>query len=475
MKRLSVLFAVFSAAFCIVSAAFAQTDHTVDGTRAIRVTAEEEHYIFELDETVERTHVYYNNRFGIELAADLYISKDADLSVEHPAIIIGPPFGGVKEQGPGVYANQLAQRGFVVLAFDPAYHGYSGGEPRMTASVTMYAEDFSAAVDYIGTRDFVNRNQIGVIGICGSGGFALSAAAMDTRIKAVATSVMYDIAASNNSMRSSGMLDMAGEARWTAFETGVYDYMKSYPDEPVDEIPSGLFGPMEEFFSFYGTPRGWHQNALGNINMASMGDMSTFLSNTHIAEISPRPILFVTGDIAHSRSFSEIAFDNAAEPKELYIVEGAGHVDLYDDTEKIPFDKFESFFKTAFGIPMNEDVGSDMDMKIRISDGQNTVIYLLNDSPAAKSLYSQLPFTVEVSNYSSNEKIFYPPEGLDETDGIEGNGPYGTLAYFSPWDNLVMFYSEMGAYPGLYILGEPLEGEETIPNMNGTVTVDKVD
>lgn len=351
-KRFLALFLVVSMLTLTVAIAEEEStvDHSVDGTRAIRVASEEEHYIFDLDENVTRTHVYYQNRFGIELAADLYMAKDADLSAKYPAIIIGPPYGGVKEQGPGVYANQLAKRGFVALAIDPAYHGYSGGEPRMTASVTMYAEDFSAAVDYLGTRDFVNRDQIGVIGICGSGGFALSAAAMDTRIKAVATSVMYDIAGSNNSMRNDRMLDMAGEARWTAFETGNYDYMKSYPDAPVDDIPANLSGPMAEFFSFYGTPRGWHPNALGNINMASMGDLCTFLSNMHIAEISPRPILFVTGSVAHSRAFSETAYSNAAEPKELYIVEGAGHVDLYDDITMIPFDKFESFFKEAFGI-----------------------------------------------------------------------------------------------------------------------------
>lgn len=351
MKKRFTLILAF-VLFCL-SAAFAEEsviDHAVDGTRAIRVAPEDEYYIFELDESVERTHVYYNNRFGIELAADLYISKTADRNAQLPAIVIGPPYGGVKEQGPGIYANQLAKRGFVALAIDPAYHGYSGGEPRMNASVTMYAEDFSAAVDYLGTRPFVDRDRIGVIGICGSGGFALSAAAMDTRIKAVVTSVMYDIAGSNNAMRNNNMLKMASEARWQAFETGEYAYMKSYPDEPVDEIPSNMQGSMREFFSFYGMKRGWHPNALGNITLASMGDMSTFLSNTHIAEISPRPILFITGDHAHSRSFSEDAYARASEPKELYVVSDAEHIDLYDDIEKIPFDKIEQFFTDAFGL-----------------------------------------------------------------------------------------------------------------------------
>lgn len=315
---------------------------------AIRVSAEEEHYIFDLDESVERTHVYYNNRFGIEIAADLYVAKDADTSKKYPAIIVGPPFGGVKEQGPGVYANQLAQRGFIVLAIDPAYHGYSGGYPRYTASTTMYAEDFSAAVDYLGNRDDVDRDKIGVIGICGSGGFALSAAAMDPRIKAVATSVMYDIAGNMNAMEGSMrdmMLGQAGNSRWESFASGQYEYMKSYPDEPTEDIPAGLDATNAEFYSFYGTSRGWHPNALGNMNMASAGDLMTFPSNEHIAEIK-RPILFIAGENAHSLGYSQTAYDNASDPKELYIVPGANHVDLYDQVDKIPFDKIEEFFNT---------------------------------------------------------------------------------------------------------------------------------
>ena len=315
---------------------------------AIRVSAEEEHYIFDLDESVERTHVYYNNRFGIEIAADLYMTKDMDAGKKYPAIIVGPPFGGVKEQGPGVYANQLAQRGFIVLAIDPAYHGYSGGYPRYTASTTMYAEDFSAAVDYLGNRDDVDRDKIGVIGICGSGGFALSAAAMDPRIKAVVTSVMYDIAGNMNSMEGSMrdmMLGQAGNSRWESFASGQYEYMKSYPDEPTEDIPAGLDATNAEFYSFYGTSRGWHPNALGNMNMASAGDLMTFPSNEHIAEIK-RPILFIAGENAHSLGYSQTAYDNASDPKELYIVPGANHVDLYDQVDKIPFDKIEEFFNT---------------------------------------------------------------------------------------------------------------------------------
>lgn len=321
-----------------------------DPNSAVRVKASEEYYIFELYDKVKREHVYYKNRFGIEIAADLYTSKDIDKNKQYPAIIVGPPFGGVKEQGPGVYANELAQRGFVVLAIDPAYHGYSGGQPRMTASTTMYAEDFSAAVDYLGVRKFVDREKIGVIGICGSGGFALSAAAMDSRIKAVATSVMYDITDLMNSTEGEArkqQIEQSSLSRWENFESGEYPYMKSYPDAPVDEIPEGLDETSAEFFSFYGMKRGWHQNALGNINFASAGDLMTFPANTHIGELD-RPLLFVVGENAHSKAFSEKAYANASEPKELYVVPNANHADLYDDTTKIPFDKFEEFFKDAF-------------------------------------------------------------------------------------------------------------------------------
>lgn len=318
---------------------------------AIRVAQEEDPYIFDLSDNVTRTQVYYKNRFGIELAGDLYMAKDADLTQKYPALVIGPPFGGVKEQGPGVYANQLAQRGFVVLTFDPSYHGYSGGEPRMVGSTDIYAEDFSAGVDYLGVQPYVNRDQVGAVGICGSGGFVLSAAAMDSRIKAVATSVMYDISSFGNSATGEarlGQLNQLSQQRWTDFESGEAAYHPSYPEAPVDQMPEGLDPVSEEFFSFYGMERGWHPNALGNVTTTSMLSLMNFPSLAHISEIAPRPILFVVGENAHSRPFSETAYANAAESKEIYVVPEANHVDLYDQVDKIPFDKLESFFKEAF-------------------------------------------------------------------------------------------------------------------------------
>ena len=163
------------------------------------------YYIFDLSDDVERTAVFYPNRFGITFAGDLYTPKNLDLTHSYPALVIGAPYGGVKEQGPGVYANELARRGFVVLTFDPSYNGESGGEPRHISSPEIFSEDFSAGVDFLGSLPYVDRERIGALGICGSGGFALSAAAMDSRIKAVATASMYDISSFGN--------DATGEER----------------------------------------------------------------------------------------------------------------------------------------------------------------------------------------------------------------------------------------------------------------------
>ncbi|WP_405607164.1 alpha/beta hydrolase [Streptomyces sp. NBC_00076] len=179
--------------------------------------------IFDLDKNVTRTPVSYKNRYGITISADLYQAKDVDASQQHPAIILGAPYGGVKEQGPGIYAQNLAERGFVALAFDPSYNGHSGGEPRHLSSADIFTEDFSAAVDYLGTRDGVNRHRIGVIG---SGGFALSAAQVDRRIKAIATVVMYDTARiasegwqdSLTAEERGAMLEAIAEQRYADFE-----------------------------------------------------------------------------------------------------------------------------------------------------------------------------------------------------------------------------------------------------------------
>ena len=251
----------------------------------------DDYYIFELSENVERTAVFYTNRYGITLAGDLYVSKNLDQSQPHPALVIGPPYGGVKEQGPGVYANELAQRGFVCLTFDPSYNGESGGEPRHLSTPEIFSEDFSAGVDFLGTLEYVDRESIGAIGICGSGGFAISAAAMDTRIKAVATAAMYDISAMgvsmDNDMRAQ-MLEGMAQQRWADVDAGVPAYQRNYPaDGPLDELPEGMEGTNAEWWTFYGLKRGWHPNSGGSFTNTSMLSFMNFALLTHMDSISP--------------------------------------------------------------------------------------------------------------------------------------------------------------------------------------------
>lgn len=308
-----------------------------------------DNYIFELSSKVTRKSVSYKNRYGITIAADLYIAKDFDENEKYPAIIVGAPYGGVKEQGPGIYAQNMAERGFIALTFDPSFNGYSGGEPRHLSAPDFFVEDFSAAVDYVGTHPLVDRNKIGAIGICGSGGFALSAAQVDRRIKAVATVSMYDI----SRMNSKGFMDSLTREEWD----GMLDTMNA--QRYIDfENPNPLLGQRgapigfdettnpvgREFGEFYSTPRGYHPNSITQFTLTSSLSFMNFPLLTHIKTISPRPILLIIGDSAHSRYFSEDVYKEALEPKELYIVPSANHVDLYDKTDKIPFGKIESFF-----------------------------------------------------------------------------------------------------------------------------------
>ncbi|KRN28080.1 alpha beta superfamily hydrolase [Lactobacillus selangorensis] len=311
---------------------------------ATRVKPGDEYYIFEKDPSVTREHVYYKTRYGVEIAADLYYAKDLDKNTKSPALVIGPPFGGVKEQGPGIYANQLAQRGFVVVAFDPAYHGYSGGYPRYSGSPDTYVEDFSAAVDYLGTVDFVDRNRIGGLGICASGGFVLSAAAQDSRLKAVATSVMYDIPHLANLATGetrAKQVAQFSQQRWTDRTAAP----QNYPSHPVTEYPAGLDAVSKEFFSFYGFKRGWHPHALKNITYVSNLSFMNFEATRRINEIAPRPIFMVTSAEAHSKAFTDETFARLNQPKYLDVEPHGQHVDFYDNIDIIPFDKFEKFFK----------------------------------------------------------------------------------------------------------------------------------
>ncbi|MFQ9924070.1 MAG: alpha/beta hydrolase [Beduini sp.] len=308
-------------------------------------------YIKELSSQVERKSVTYQNRYGFQIAGDLYSPKNRNEVKKYPALIIGAPYGGVKEQGPCVYADELAQRGFIVLTFDQSFMGESEGNPRHVSSPDIFTENFSAGVDFLGLQKFVDREKIGVIGICGSGGFALSAAQVDTRIKAIATASMYDM---SEAIRGSGQLDQTAlqslkeklsMQRWKDTENGYPEYIPSFPIEPLKEVPEGLDSTSELWFRFYGLKRGHHPRARGGFTTTSSLTQLNFRLLDYIHEISPRPILFIMGDRAHSKHYSEMAYAKALWPKELYVVEDADHIDLYDRTDRIPFDKLESFFK----------------------------------------------------------------------------------------------------------------------------------
>jgi len=304
-------------------------------------------YIRELNENTERTHIRYRNRYGITLAGDLYLPKNLDKTKKNKAVVIGAPYGGVKEQGPCIYAGELAARGFVALTFDPCYMGESAGEPRHVSSPDLFSENISAGVDYLGLLPFVDRDKIAAIGICGSGGFALSAAAMDTRIKAVVTASMYDMSVAARLGMTKEQLQERKEKlslqRWADAENGTPEYIPSFPEEPATEIPDEMQGIWREFFEFYATKRGHHPNALGNFTSTSDLSFINFSLNDYIDEISPRPILFIVGEQAESRFFSDMAYERAAEPKQMLVVPNCNHVDLYDDVSKIPFSEIENF------------------------------------------------------------------------------------------------------------------------------------
>lgn len=305
-------------------------------------------HILELSSSVKREKVIYKNRYGLDIAGELYYEKNMDRERTYPALIVGAPYGGVKEQGPCVYGNELAQKGFVVLTFDQSFMGESSGFPRHLSSPDIFTENFSAAVDYLGLLPFVDRQRIGAIGICGSGGFALAAAQCDTRIRAVATMSMYDMSEAVRGGMSREEIQKKKEAlsmqRWMDAEHGYPEYVPTFPEQPFDQVPEGIPEPGAEWFRFYAVKRGHHPHARGGFTTTSELAMMNVKLLAYIDEISPRPILFVVGDRAHSRFFSENAYGKAAEPKEMYVVEDAEHIDLYDRRDRIPFDKLKEFF-----------------------------------------------------------------------------------------------------------------------------------
>lgn len=324
------------------------TEKTMNIEKTLELTQEWDK-TFAKSDKVEHEKVTFKNRYGITLAADVYQPKGTTGKLA--AIAIGGPFGAVKEQSSGLYAQTMAERGFVTLAFDPSYTGESGGEPRNVASPDINTEDFMAAVDYLGLRANVDRERIGIIGICGWGGMALSAAAVDKRVKAVATSTMYDMTrvmskGYNDSMtpeQRARTLDQLSRQRWEDAEKGTPAYGPA-----MNELKGGEAQFLVDYHDYYMTPRGYHKRAVNSGNAWTITTPLSFMNMpilTYISEISPRPVLLIHGENAHSRYFSETAYAAAAEPKELMIIKGANHTDLYDRVDLIPFDKLTAFFQ----------------------------------------------------------------------------------------------------------------------------------
>ncbi|MDR1708098.1 MAG: alpha/beta hydrolase [Candidatus Accumulibacter sp.] len=298
--------------------------------------------------------VAFNNQYRMKVAGNLYIPKGADPNAKYPAIIVGHPMGAVKEQSANLYAQKLAEQGFVTLALDLSFWGESEGEPRNAVLPDVYAEDFSAAVDFLGTRAFVDRNRIGALGICGSGSFVIAAAKIDPRMKAIATVSLYDMGAANRDALGKSqsveerkrIIAEAAEQRYAEFTGGETRYTSG----SVHRLDENTHPIQREFFDFYRTPRGeftppgaspqltTHPTLTSNVKFMN------FYPFNDIETISPRPALFIAGETAHSREFSEEAYRLAADPKELHIVPAAGHVDLYDRTDIIPFGKLAEFF-----------------------------------------------------------------------------------------------------------------------------------
>lgn len=307
--------------------------------------------VFPQSNKVVHEKVTFRNRYGITLVADMYIPKNVEGKLA--AIAVSGPFGAVKEQSSGLYAQTLAERGFLTIAFDPSYTGESGGQPRYVASPDINTEDFSAAVDFLSTRDDVDPERIGILGICGWGGMALNAAAMDTRIKATVTSTMYDMSRVN----ANGYFDtMDADQRYELrrqlnaqrtldTKNGTYELAGGVVDPLPDDAPQFV----KDYYAYYKTPRGYHKRSLNSNNGWNKTSSLSFINMPLLAysdEIR-NAVLMIHGEKAHSRYFSEDAFKKLkGDNKELLIIPGASHVDLYDNQANvIPFDKIESFFR----------------------------------------------------------------------------------------------------------------------------------
>lgn len=327
--------------------------------------------VFAVDKSIEAKNVRFENRYGFDVAGHLYLPKNFDVNKQYKALVVSGPFGAVKEQSSGLYAQEMAKNGFVAVAFDPSTTGESSGTRRNMGSPEIFTEDYSAAVDFVSNLKFVNPNQIGAIGICGLSGMALTAASNDTRIKAVATSAMYDMSESISDhykgdyytptqrelvkQHLAKMRDQeakAGQSIRGAHELAVdaQGKVQTFDTMFPDKLPADTNSVIKEFYDYY-VGRAFHSRAINSNKLA--WDSTTpygffnFKLMENIDEISPRPVLLITGEKAHSKYFADAVYEKLKAPKEEIVVPGATHTDLYDQMDKIPFAKLVAFFNAA--------------------------------------------------------------------------------------------------------------------------------
>ncbi|WP_176013967.1 alpha/beta hydrolase [Victivallis sp. Marseille-Q1083] len=350
---MKTLAAASLAVLCLLGASISKADTALPKEQKMTPIANDTR-VFKINPEIKTNDVRFKNRFGITLAGHLYLPKDFNPARKYPAIAVSGPFGAVKEQSSGLYAQQLAERGYVTLAFDPSFTGESSGEPRYVASPDINTEDFSAAVDYLLLQDYVNPERIGVLGICGWGGLALNAAANDTRIKGTVAITMYDM----SRVTANGYFDsMSADDRYELrkklnaqrlidAKNGNYELAGGV----VDPLPADAPQFVKDYYAYYKTSRGYHARSLNSNGGWNKTSTLAFLNApllTYSDEIRSA-VLLVHGEKAHSRYFSETAFKKlTGDNKELLIVPGASHVDLYDNFGMIPFDNITDFFKKA--------------------------------------------------------------------------------------------------------------------------------
>ena len=351
MKTLNKVFTALLASAFIAGCSQSQDNQTDKFMEEKLNLAQEWDKIFPQSDKVNHSKITFHNRYGVTLAADLYVPKNAEGKL--PAIAMSGPYGAVKEQVSGLYAQTLAERGFITIAFDPSFTGESGGEPRSVSSPDINTEDFSAAVDYLSTRDDVDPERIGILGVCGFGGFAVNAAAIDTRIKATVAVTMYDMTrvsakgyfdANDNADARYEMKRQLNAQRSEDYRNGTYAHAGGNPETAPADAPQFL----KDYVDFYKTKRGYHPRSLGSnegFNTTAVLSLINMPILAYADEIRSA-VLLVHGEKAHSRYFSEDVYKKlTGDNKELLIVPDAVHTDLYDHTDVIPFDKIESFYR----------------------------------------------------------------------------------------------------------------------------------